>query len=595
MVTFATLIMKKALTYIRSIIGKMWNVDINIPLFIFLLIVSILGLLDMLYQALNLSEISIFVYICLFAVTKAMLAVWLLRFLKGKSHWLWRVVKILVIAFIVVYTLLCLINYISMTLYGFGISQKLFDIAMETTVNEVQGFLPSLWANIRGLCTFKALGVLVLSIGGLAALLLLLRRCRLLAPVLFIAAIAGVPGCGRVMTKLDMYGVYIVPRSGLFITVRVILYWERSAESMKLINELKDMVMPLPYAEQLHRSEGCTNIIMALGESALRDQWSLYGYPMETTPCVSAMSDSLIIYNNAIGSSCLTADNVKHILTFKPDGPDTPDWYHFPNVIDLFNTAGYYTSWISNQEKYGIYANISYAVACHADNTQYVGATNCEEQYMLLHCDEDLLPIYSQLNLEDEEPDFAVIHFIGSHSCYAHRYPKTFTRFTAADVKATFPDATYLDDFAAQVVADYNNSLAYTDSLLKIMVNRVAACPQPTVFVYFSDHGSSVYRDSYYDGRDRQCARIPMFTYVNQPFRAAHPDIVAAMERTVDLPISTADIIHPFMTIAGITYSLYDASSDFLSPQFYPSVRYVDETPWEEDVAAGLPDRYSEK
>ena len=127
------------------------------------------------------------------------------------------------------------------------------------------------------------------------------------------------------------------------------------------------------------------------------------------------------------------------------------------------------------------------------------------------------------------------------------------------------------------------------------MVNRVAACPQPTVFVYFSDHGSSVYRDSYYDGRDRQCARIPMFIYVNQPFRAAHPDIVAAMERTVDLPISTADIIHPFMTIAGITYSLYDASSDFLSPQFYPSVRYVDETPWEEDVAAGLPDRYSEK
>ena len=63
--------MKKALTYIRSIIGKMWNVDINIPLFIFLLIVSILGLLDMLYQALNLSEISIFVYICLFAVAQA--------------------------------------------------------------------------------------------------------------------------------------------------------------------------------------------------------------------------------------------------------------------------------------------------------------------------------------------------------------------------------------------------------------------------------------------------------------------------------------------------------------------------------------------
>ncbi len=591
--TFASKIMKKAVAYIRSFIVKLWNVDVNIPLFLVFFIASILGLIDVLYRAEEMTATFSFVFICLLAVTKTMLAIWLLRFLKGKRHWLWLCIKGLTILFLVVYVLLCLINGISTILYGFGISHKLFIIAMETTANEVSGFLPSLWANIRGLCTAKTLIITILSIALVAVLMVLLKKRRLLAPILFIAAVAGVLGCGRMMTQRTPNGGYPFQRSSFFMTARIGLYWSHACESMNFIRELQSKVMPLPDADQLQRTRGCTNIVMVLGESALRDQWSLYGYPMDTSPCISAMADSLIVFNNAIGSSCSTADNVKHILTFKPDDPNETEWFRFPNIIDLFNTAGYYTSWISNQEICGEYSNFSYAVASHADCTQYIGSINSEDRYSVKY-DDCLLPAYRKIGLDDGTPDFAVVHLIGSHTWYEWRFPASFCRFTAADVKAAFPDAKYLDDFAAQVVADYNNSLAYTDSLLKIMVDRVAVCPQPTAFVYFSDHGSNVYRDRYYDGRDRICARVPMFIYVNAPFRAAHPDIVAAMERAVDLPISTADIIHPFMTIAGITYPLYDATRDFLSPQFYPSVRYVDETPWEEDIAAGLPDRYAD-
>ncbi|MGM9859963.1 MAG: sulfatase-like hydrolase/transferase, partial [Muribaculaceae bacterium] len=427
--------MKKAVAYIRSIIVKLWNVDVNIPLFLALFIASILGLIDVLYRAVNMSATFSFVFICLLAVTKTMLVVWLLSFLKGKKHWLWLSVKGLTIMFLVVYVLLCLINGISTILYGFGISHKLFIIAMETTANEVSGFLPSLWANIRGLLTAKALIITILSIALVAVLMVLLKKRRLLSPILSIMAIVGVLGCARMMTNKTASGGYTFQRSSFFMTARIGLYWSHACESMNFIRELQSKVMPLPNADQLRRTEGCTNIVLVLGESALRDQWSLYGYPMETTPCISAMADSLIVFNNAIGSSCSTADNVKHILTFKPDDPNETEWFHFPNIIDLFNTADYYTSWISNQEICGDYSNFSYAVACHADITQYVGSVNSEDEHLLKY-DECLLPMYSQIELDDDTPDFAVIHLIGSHTWYAGRFPWTFARFTAADVKA---------------------------------------------------------------------------------------------------------------------------------------------------------------
>ena len=199
--TFVGKIMKKTLANIRSIMVKLWNVDINISLFLVLFIASILGLIDVLYRAEEMSATMSIIFICLLAVTKTMLAVWLLRFLKGKKHWLWRAVKGFSIVFIAVYVLLCVINGVSTVLYGFGISHKLFIIAMETTANEVSGFLPSLWANIRGLCTAKMLIITVLSIGLVTVLMTLLKKRRLLAPILFIAAVAGVLGCGQMMTQ----------------------------------------------------------------------------------------------------------------------------------------------------------------------------------------------------------------------------------------------------------------------------------------------------------------------------------------------------------------------------------------------------------
>jgi glucan phosphoethanolaminetransferase (alkaline phosphatase superfamily) len=65
------------------------------------------------------------------------------------------------------------------------------------------------------------------------------------------------------------------------------------------------------------------------------------------------------------------------------------------------------------------------------------------------------------------------VHLIGSHTMYSQRYPKGFG----------FPDT-------SDIVAQYDNSLRYTDSVLERLYRHFAG--DRTLFVYVSDHGQIV-------------------------------------------------------------------------------------------------------
>ncbi|MGN0231328.1 MAG: phosphoethanolamine transferase [Muribaculaceae bacterium] len=540
---------------------------------------------------------NVFSTICLwlFVFTKTVVIVGIVQIVSYKcddneDSVIWKCVKVLAYLAIVLYVFLCIVNIVCHCLYGFGISHRLIVTLLETTVNEIAGFWPSFRSNlINTMNLWYTFGCFVVIYYG-KLWLDSLNRKGIFTPVILVFALAGVPAMTYLVfaKKGDNY---IFGRTNLFITSRVASYSIGAYKLIEQVEYLQSCVPPLPYADELQRDPGCKNIIVAIGESALRDQWQLYGYPMHTMPRISAMSDSLIVFGNAVGSSLGTADNLKHILTFKPDDPTTTEWFHFPNIIDLYNSAGYITSWFSNQEIGGKFANFSYAIASHSRNVKYIGNLTSDEKGSYKY-DESLLPLIDEIKLNDTVPDLAFFHLIGSHTSYNERFPENCAHFQSEDILKAFPGAKHLDIYSAKLVADYNNSLAYTDSVLSRMINRLSKVVQPVIFFYFSDHGVSVNVTRVYDGRERFCARIPMIVYANHAFHTEYPEIVEQLKLAKDKPVSTANIIHTLINISGISYPLYDASRDFLSPQFQGTVRYVDETQWEEDVQAGLRDRY---
>lgn len=132
----------------------------------------------------------------------------------------------------------------------------------------------------------------------------------------------------------------------------------------------------------------------------------------------------------------------------------------------------------------------------------------------------------------------------------------------------------------ATTIAEYDNSIRYTDSLLGEMLRAVARQPEPAVLIYFSDHGVNVYDIDGIHGRGERFVEVPALIYANAPYRVANPDMVSALDSALMLPVTTADLAHPLMTLTGTTYSGYDPTPDFLSPKYVKRHRYVDLRPW---------------
>lgn len=134
----------------------------------------------------------------------------------------------------------------------------------------------------------------------------------------------------------------------------------------------------------------------------------------------------------------------------------------------------------------------------------------------------------------------------------------------------------WLNREKAQTVAQYANSVRFTDALLGNIINVAATEQRPVVVIYFSDHGENVYTDRDFIGRDPKFVEIPFIVYTNAAYRRMSPAVIDMMRAGVERPFTTANVIYTLMTLSGISHPLYDATKDVLSPHFLQWPRYVD-------------------
>ena len=164
---------------------------------------------------------------------------------------------------------------------------------------------------------------------------------------------------------------------------------------------------------------------------------------------------------------------------------------------------------------------------------------------------------------------------MGSHFQYYNRFPESQDVFSADDVLRV-RRSEWLDRTKAQVVADYDNSILYTDSILGVLMSDLRSSSRPALLVYVSDHGENVYDDRDYRGRDPKFVDVPFLVYANDAFRRKNPDLWKAMEDARKTPFSTSELPQMMLRLTGTGYKLYDPSRDPLSEAFRPRKRWVD-------------------
>lgn len=470
------------------------------------------------------------------------------------------------------FAFLSILNFGSFILYDMGISRKLVTIFYETNKDEVRQFVAEMRGDIaRTVVWWKLVTAIVAFV---AAWVLLPRlKSKLRCILLSLTCCAGMVYFGWYCITAD-WG-----KTWHLISLRSAIAVRSVAGNMAAIKEMSQQRRVLPYKESARSNHLAKRVVIVIGESASRDHHSLYGYPLTTTPKMDSLRSSLFIFDDAVASSTTTAENLPRLLSFMTDEPGQGEWYEYPTLMNLFKTYGYSTAWLSNQERTGDWSNLSGILSADADVVKYLGSMDSED-HITDRYDDVLLPAFRKQLAAKDSLQLIFMHLMGSHIVYDERYPKDRTRFTYKDILEKATRRNWLDKEKAETVAHYDNSIAFTDSILSVVTGIVAGLPEPAIMLYLSDHGENVFDDRDFRGRDPRYVRVPFFIYVNRAYAEGNQGIVQKLKEAETLPFSTSSLINMLITLTGSEYCHYDPTRDILSPSFTIRQRFVDDEPY---------------
>lgn len=272
---------------------------------------------------------------------------------------------------------------------------------------------------------------------------------------------------------------------GLFLTVYGFY------DEQKKINQAFDLNKNFKFnVKQNIRSKNTKQVyILVIGETSRRYNWQLNGYHLKTNPFLSRQNN-LINFNNMISSSNATRSSIPIMITRKPEQQVFN--YNFPekSIISAFKEAGFSTYWISTQQKFGLFDTSTSVYAKEADHIFFLNKTTYNYPG---DTDEIILPILKK-NLDNSDiKKFIILHTLGSHFNYSHRYPKKFNVFEPTldnNMNYTMQDRKY----KTELVNSYNNSILYTDYVLNEIIELLKKDKETESFLFYSsDHGEDLF------------------------------------------------------------------------------------------------------
>ena len=301
--------------------------------------------------------------------------------------------------------------------------------------------------------------------------------------------------------------------------------------------------------------------VLVIGESLNRDHMGVYGYHRDTTPFQSeAVTDPhYVFFNHAYSCYTQTVQVLTEALTEKNQYNDMElvDAY---SIIDLARQAGFRTTWISNQSRFGVWDTPIGAIGSACDDqywvNQYVGTDVITKDF-----DTALVPYIKKVDPTNRR-QLVVIHLMGSHVSYWDRYPSEFYHW---------PQDATKDRSTADVMNDeYDNSVRFNDYVMASIMNEATNYLHADGVLYFSDHGEQVTERPGHnaDQFDYTMVHIPFWIYTSDRYQRMHPDVYRTMVERRHMPFSNDMLYDTWMGIMGLTATRYDSTADILSKDF---------------------------
>jgi len=322
------------------------------------------------------------------------------------------------------------------------------------------------------------------------------------------------------------------------------------------------------------------NIVVVIGESYNKHHSQLYGYQKPTTPRQVAMEaeGSLVKFIDVVSSWNLTSFVFKHMLSLYAVG-DSGEWCDKPLFPEVFRKAGYHVTFVTNQfEPKAKEAVYDFSGGFFLNDPELSQRQFDQRSTRTHRFDDGVLKEYDNLKKKEDtltltKGNLVILHLMGSHVDYRARYPqKTNTVF-----KPSMYNRPELTDKQRQILAHYDNSLLYNDSIVTAITQRFA--DKDAVVIYVPDHGEEIFDGSpYMYGRmhganiDYRLARnemeIPFWVWGSPLYRENHPYGWMAIQNAKNRPMMTDALPHFLMYLGGISSPLYRPELNVISPEY---------------------------
>ena len=530
----------------------------------------------------------------LFFVASAICGVTILFFaLYALSFYSARLYKILAFALLAINVVFAIAQIFLIFSLELTYSHGTLDALVQTTPKEAFEFAHA-FLNFKLIAAFLALLIFVIAALRLRVserarmkLCLAIKLAFLLSLLVFIAHAAFK---SYVAKSSKMRASIIIALNKIPIYNFAFVTKDYFGADFKSVRELQAGYQSI-YASHSHKTapNRISNVVFIIGESLQRNFMSLYGYYLPTTPNLQALEQSgnLIAFSDVVSPGAKTNDVLKYVLNFgNYESEKQRPWSANLDIVNLARLANYETFWISNQERYGQWAVASGASAQMTDHSDF---TNQIPVYKYAYSlDEVMLPSIknfksgakksplarkdessaAEVNGTQKKDKFFILHLMGSHPSYEFRYPKSFAKFSAADISRE-----PLDEGQKKELAHYLNTVAYNDFIVSEIYKIFAS--DNTLIVYFSDHAQSLYQyrgKLIHGGINRFTLEIPLIFMASDKFKEQNADLWARIAAAKDRPFLNDDLIHAIAEILEMTdLPEYDPARSVINADFNAS------------------------
>jgi glucan phosphoethanolaminetransferase (alkaline phosphatase superfamily) len=304
-------------------------------------------------------------------------------------------------------------------------------------------------------------------------------------------------------------------------------------------------------------------VVWFLGESARAESWSLFGYERDTTPNLSAMAKSGdIVAFKGWANSPHTWMSVTSMLSLKPIA-DLERMIGTPSIVKTFEAAGYEVHWLSTQKVDGFQGPIG-EIAAETGRPRFFSGAWDEKLA------EELAAVLAQ---PGPQRRFVVLHGKGSHFDYSRRYPEPWAKW-----QPTGPTG------RERIVNSYDNSLRYTDEVLRQVIATLQSTHRRAVLVYASDHGESLMDDhkqllGHAVGNSHDLS-VPAFFWASAAMRT--PSTTAKFEQArrhlsglePSRPMNS-DLPHALLDLSGVSSPDLDLARSVFAPNYTTKDRWI--------------------